>query len=111
DLPTMLQYRTHAANESMYNTCPTFGIYVIGLVAKWIKEQGGLREIEEQNRRKADKLYEYLDNSRLFRGTADRDSRSRMNVTFVTGREDLDKQFIKLAESKGLDGLKGHRSV
>lgn len=111
DLPTMVQYRTHAANESMYNTCPTFAIYVMGLVLKWIKAQGGLSAIERQNRAKAEKLYAYLDSSRLFKPTADRDSRSRMNVTFVTGKEELDNQFVKFAESQGLDGLKGHRSV
>ena len=111
DLPTMLQYRTHAANESMYNTCPTFAIYVMGLVLKWIKREGGLSVLEKRNRAKADKLYAFLDSSRLFKPTADRDSRSRMNVTFVTGREEFDNQFVKFAESQGLDGLKGHRSV
>jgi phosphoserine aminotransferase len=111
DLPTMLQYRTHAANESMYNTCPTFAIYLMGLVLKWIKAQGGLSAMETRNRAKAEKLYNYLDSSRLFRPTADRDSRSRMNVTFVTGDEERDGQFVKFAESQGLDGLKGHRSV
>jgi phosphoserine aminotransferase len=110
-LPTMLQYRTYAANESMYNTCPTFPIYVMGLVMKWLKAQGGLAAMETRNRAKADKLYAFLDSSRLFKATADRDSRSRMNVTFVTGRPELDDQFVKSAESKGLDGLKGHRSV
>jgi len=111
DLPTMLQYRTHAANESMYNTCPTFAIYVMGLVLKWIKAEGGVVALEVRNKAKADKLYAFLDSSRLFKPTADRDSRSRMNVTFVTGRDDLDGQFVKFAESQGLDGLKGHRSV
>jgi phosphoserine aminotransferase len=111
DLPTMLQYRTHAANESMYNTCPTFGIYVMGLVVKWIKEQGGIAALETRNKAKSDKLYAFLDSSRLFKATADRDSRSRMNVTFVTGKDDLDSQFVKFADSQGLDGLKGHRSV
>jgi phosphoserine aminotransferase len=111
DLPTMLQYRTHAANESMYNTCPTFGIYVIGLVMKWIKGQGGIAALETHNRAKAEKLYTFLDASRLFKPTADRDSRSRMNVTFVTGKNELDDEFVKFAEKHGLDGLKGHRSV
>jgi phosphoserine aminotransferase len=111
DLPTMLQYRTHAANESMYNTCPTFGIYVMGLVLKWIKGQGGVAALESRNRAKAEKLYAFLDSSRLFKATADRESRSRMNVTFVTGRAELDDAFIKFAESQGFDGLKGHRSV
>jgi phosphoserine aminotransferase len=111
DLPTMLQYRTHASNESMYNTCPTFGIYVMGLVVKWIKSQGGVAALETRNRAKAEKLYAYLDSGRLFKATADRDSRSRMNVTFVTGKEELDNEFVKFAEKQGLDGLKGHRSV
>jgi phosphoserine aminotransferase len=111
DLPIMLQYRTHAHNESMYNTVPTFGVYVMGLVMKWIAGQGGLAAMEKRNRTKADKLYAALDASRLFKATADRDSRSRMNVTFVTGKDDLDASFIKFAESQGLDGLKGHRSV
>jgi phosphoserine aminotransferase len=111
DVPTMLQYRTHAANESMYNTCPTFGIYVIGLVIKWIKGQGGIAALESRNRAKAEKLYAFLDSSRLFKPTADRDSRSRMNVTFVTGKNELDDEFVKFAEKQGLDGLKGHRSV
>lgn len=111
DLPTMLQFRTHAANESMYNTCPTFGIYVMGLVMKWIKSQGGVAALETRNKAKAEKLYAHLDSSRLFKATADRDSRSRMNVTFVTGRDDLDGEFVKFAEKQGLDGLKGHRSV
>ena len=111
DLPTMLQYRTHAANESMYNTPPTFGIYVIGLVLKWIQQQGGLAAMDKRNRDKAGRLYAYLDKSKLFKGTAATDSRSQMNVTFVTGNADLDKQFIAASEKAGLDGLKGHRSV
>jgi phosphoserine aminotransferase len=111
DLPTMLQYRTHADNESMYNTCPTFGIYVIGLVLKWIKAQGGLKALETRNRAKAEKLYAALDSSKMFKATADRDSRSMMNVTFVATSEELNNQFLKYAEFQGLDGLKGHRSV
>lgn len=112
DLPAMLQYRTFAANESMYNTPPTFGIYVIKLVVKWIKEQGGLAAMHKQNLAKATKLYEYLDNSKLFKPTVtDPQSRSLMNVTFVTGNDDLDAKFIKFATERGLDGLKGHRSV
>ncbi|MEX0717561.1 MAG: 3-phosphoserine/phosphohydroxythreonine transaminase [Planctomycetaceae bacterium] len=109
--PTMLQYRTHAANESMYNTPPTFGIYVIGLVFKWLEEQGGLGAIAERNRNKAATLYGFLDQSKMFRPTADADSRSLMNVTFVTGNAELDAQFVKEASAAGFDGLKGHRSV
>ena len=111
DLPTMLQYRTHAKNDSMYNTPPTFAIYLVGLVLKWIKQAGGLSAIGEMNRRKAGKLYAYLDHSRLFKGTAAADSRSQMNVTFVTGNADLDAKFCSAATKAGFDGLKGHRSV
>jgi phosphoserine aminotransferase len=111
DLPVMLQYRTHAQNESMYNTPPTFGIYVMGLVMKWIRDQGGLTAMHVRNREKAGKLYGYLDSSRLFRATADAGSRSNMNVTFVTGDPELDAKFIAGATKAGLDGLKGHRSV
>ncbi|MDA0835949.1 MAG: 3-phosphoserine/phosphohydroxythreonine transaminase [Planctomycetota bacterium] len=111
DLPTMLQYRTHAKNESMYNTPPTFGIYIMGQVFQWIKDQGGLAALAKHNEEKAGRLYKYLETSRLFRATASPDSRSQMNVTFVTGNEDLDKKFIAKATQAGLDGLKGHRSV
>lgn len=111
DLPTMLQYRTHAKNDSMYNTPPTFAIYLVGLVLKWIKQKGGLEMMGELNRRKAGKLYAYLDQSKLFKGTAAADSRSQMNVTFVTGNADLDAKFCSAATKAGFDGLKGHRSV
>jgi phosphoserine aminotransferase len=110
-LPTMLQYRTHAKNDSMYNTPPTFAIYVVNLVLKWIKQHGGLEGVAQANRRKAEKLYAYLDQSRLFKPTADRDSRSLMNVTFVTGNAELDAKFCSAATKAGFDGLKGHRSV
>ena len=111
DLPTMLQYRTYSENESMFNTPCTFGIYVIGLVMKWLKAEGGLPAMEDRNRRKAGKLYEHLDDSPLFHPTADKDSRSQMNVTFVSGSEELDKRFLTAATAAGFDGLKGHRSV
>ncbi len=112
DLPAMLKYSTYAENESMYNTPPTFGIYVVKLVVKWIKEQGGLPAMHARNLAKATKLYEYLDASGLFKATVtDPHSRSLMNVTFVTGDDALDDKFIKFASSRGLDGLKGHRSV
>jgi phosphoserine aminotransferase len=111
DLATMLQYRTYADDHSLYNTPPTFGIYIMGLVFKWIKKQGGLPAIERANREKAGKLYRYLDESRRFRATADHDSRSQMNVPFVTGDAVLDDKFIATAKKAGLDGLKGHRSV
>lgn len=111
DLPTMLQYRTHAAENSLYNTPPTFGIYILGLMLKWIKAQGGLAAMARQNSERAGRLYAYLDQSRLFRATAEPGSRSLMNVTFVTGRAELDEQFLREATKAGLDGLKGHRSV
>lgn len=111
NLPAMLQYRTHAKNESMYNTPPTFAIYLVGLVLKWIKANGGLPAMGERNIRKAGKLYAYLDDNRLFKPTAAKDSRSQMNVTFVTGNADLDAEFCSAATKAGFDGLKGHRSV
>jgi phosphoserine aminotransferase len=111
NLPTMLQYRTHAKNESMYNTPPTFAIYLVGLVLKWIKSDGGLNAVGERNQRKAGKLYSYLDQSKLFKSTAAAGSRSQMNVTFVTGDADLDTKFCSEATKAGFDGLKGHRSV
>lgn len=111
NLPEMLQYRTYAENDSCYNTPPTFAIYMMGLVFKWILRQGGLPAIEQVNRKKADVLYSYIDQSNLFRGTADAGSRSLMNVTFVTGDENIDKRFIAAAQEAGFDGLKGHRSV
>lgn len=110
-IPTMLQYRTHVKNDSAFNTPPTFAIYIVGLVLKWLKSLGGLAAIETQNQQKAGKLYSYLDNSSLFKATADDDSRSLMNVTFVTNNADLDAKFIQTAKDAGLDGLKGHRSV
>lgn len=111
DIATMLQYRTHADEHSLYNTPPTFGIYILGLVCRWIRKQGGLAAVEQNNRAKAGKLYQYLDRSKLFRATADADSRSLMNVTFVTGNGALDEQFVSEARQEGLEGLKGHRSV
>lgn len=111
DLPTMLQYRTHAKNESMYNTPPTFAIYLVGLVLKWIKKGGGLAAIGQTNARKAGKLYAFLEQSKLFKPTAAADSRSQMNVTFVTGNAELDAKFCSAATKAGFDGLKGHRSV
>lgn len=111
NLPGMLQYRTFAANQSMFNTPPTFAIYVVGRVCNWIRQNGGLSGMEERNRVKAQVLYDYLDSSQLFQATADPDSRSRMNVTFVTGDAELDPAVVGEATRQGLDGLKGHRSV
>ena len=110
-LPTMLQYRTHAAENSLYNTPPTFGIYFVGEVFKWIQSQGGLAAMAEYNESKARLLYDYLDASDFFRGTAQTDSRSLMNVCFRAPTEELEAKFISEATKRGLDGLKGHRSV
>jgi len=110
-LPTMLQYRTHAAEKSLYNTAPTFGIYVMGEVFKWIQSQGGLAAMAERNEAKARTLYDYLDASDFFRATAQPDSRSRMNVCFRAPTEELEERFVKEAAKRGLDGLKGHRSA
>lgn len=109
--PEMLQYGTHAKAGSMYNTPPTFGIYLMMLVFRWIKANGGLAGMETHNRDKAGKLYDYLAGSSLFSATAKEDSRSMMNVTFVTGDADKDGAFIKQAEAEGFSALKGHRSV
>jgi phosphoserine aminotransferase len=110
-LPTMLQYGVHVENKSMYNTPPVFAIYVMRLVLAWLVKQGGLRAIEQQNARKADKLYAEIDRTEFYRGHAEKDSRSRMNVTFRLPTEELEKRFAKEATAAGLDGLKGHRSV
>jgi phosphoserine aminotransferase len=110
-LPTMLQYRTHAAEKSLYNTPPTFGIYVMGEVFKWIQAQGGLAAMAEQNEAKAALLYDFIDQSDFFRGTAQADSRSPMNVCFRAPTEELESKFVAEATRRGLDGLKGHRSV
>jgi phosphoserine aminotransferase len=110
-LPTMLQYRTHAAEKSLYNTPPTFGIYVMGEVFKWIQSEGGLEGMAEHNESKAALLYDFIDQSDFFRGTAQADSRSQMNVCFRAPTEELENKFIAEATKRGLDGLKGHRSV
>jgi phosphoserine aminotransferase len=110
-LPTMLQYTIHAENSSLYNTPPVFTIYVMGLVLKWLKKQGGLAAIDTLNSRKADKLYAEIDRTGFYRAHAKPGSRSRMNVTFRLPNEELEKAFAKEATAAGLDGLKGHRSV
>jgi phosphoserine aminotransferase len=111
NLPTMLDYNTHAKEKSLYNTPATFAIYIVGLVAKWLIEQGGLQEMARRNEEKAKALYDVLDGSTFYRGHALPDSRSLMNVTFRLPNEDLEKQFVTEATKAGLDGLKGHRSV
>ena len=110
-VPTMLNYQTHADNGSMYNTPPCYQIYIMGLVLEWIKEQGGLSAMKERNEKKAKLLYDYLDSSALFKGTVVPEDRSMMNVTFVTGSDELDDKFVKEAKAAGLVNLKGHRLV
>ena len=109
--PTMLRYKTHADNKSLYNTPPCWNIYVCGLVFKWLKAMGGLEEMQRRNIAKAKVLYDYLDQSKLFRGTVVKEDRSLMNVPFVTGNEDMDKKFIAEATKAGFKNLKGHRTV
>lgn len=109
--PTMLKYKIHADNGSLYNTPPAYGIYICGKVFKWLKKQGGLAAIKERNEEKAAILYDFLDRSKLFRGTVRKEDRSLMNVPFVTGSEELDAQFIKEATAAGFVNLKGHRTV
>ena len=109
--PTMLQYKTHADNGSMYNTPPAYGIYVCGKVFKWLKAQGGMEAMKVYNEKKAKILYDFLDESKMFKGTVEKKDRSLMNVPFVTGDKDLDAKFVKEAEAAGFVNLKGHRSV
>ena len=109
--PTMLTYKTHEDADSLYNTPPAYGIYICGKVFKWLKKQGGLDAIKEYNERKAEILYNFLDRSKLFRGTVRKEDRSLMNVPFVTGNEELDAKFVKEAKAAGFENLKGHRSV
>ncbi|MBQ4535986.1 MAG: 3-phosphoserine/phosphohydroxythreonine transaminase [Lachnospiraceae bacterium] len=109
--PTMLKYKIHADNGSMYNTPPAYGIYVCGKVFKWIKKMGGLQAMKEHNEKKAKILYDFLDESKLFKGTVRKEDRSLMNVPFVTGNDELDAKFVKEAKEAGFENLKGHRSV
>jgi phosphoserine aminotransferase len=110
-LHTMLNYAVHAENGSMYNTPPCFGIYLMGLVMKWALDQGGLSAIAASNERKATALYAEIDRTGFYRGTAEKGSRSRMNITFRLPSEELEGKFVKESTAAGLDGLKGHRSV
>ena len=109
--PTMLNYKIHADNGSMYNTPPTYGIYVLKLVLEWIKAKGGVKEIQKINEAKAKILYDYLDSSKLFKGTVVPEDRSLMNVPFITGNEELDAKFVAEAKANGFVNLKGHRTV
>jgi phosphoserine aminotransferase len=110
-LPTMLSYAVHAENTSLYNTPPVFAVYALGLVIRWLLNQGGLEAIGALNERKAAKLYGEIDRSGFYRGTAEKESRSLMNVTFRLATEELEKMFVKESSAAGLDGLKGHRAV
>ncbi len=109
--PTMLRYKIHADNDSLYNTPPAYGIYICGKVFKWIKKMGGLQAMKEHNEKKAKILYDFLDESKLFKGTVRKEDRSLMNVPFVTGNEELDAKFVKEATAAGFVNLKGHRTV
>ena len=109
--PTMLRWKTHADAGSLFNTPPAYGIYVCGLVFRWLKAQGGLEAMGKRNEEKAAILYDFLDQSRLFKGTVVKEDRSLMNVPFITGDADMDAKFVKAAESAGLVNLKGHRTV
>ena len=109
--PTMLKYKIHADNASLYNTPPAYGIYICGKVFKWLKKMGGLEAMKKHNEEKAKILYDFLDNSKMFKGTVRAEDRSLMNVPFVTGDADLDAKFVKEAKAAGLENLKGHRSV
>ena len=109
--PTMLRYKIHADAKSLYNTPPTYGIYMCGKVFKWLKAKGGLEEMKKINEEKAKILYDFLDGSKLFKGTVVKKDRSIMNVPFITGNEELDALFVKESKAAGLENLKGHRTV
>ena len=109
--PTMMKDKTHADANSLYNTPNCFCIYVCGKVFKWLKKMGGLEEMKRRNEEKAKILYDFLDSSRLFKGTVRKEDRSLMNVPFVTGDKEMDAKFVKAAEAEGLVNLKGHRTV
>ena len=109
--PTMLKYKTHADADSLYNTPPCYGIYICGKVFKWLKNMGGLEEIKKHNEEKANILYDFLDQSKMFHGTVEPKDRSLMNVPFVTGDKELDAKFVEEASKAGFVNLKGHRSV
>ena len=109
--PTMCNYKIQADADSLYNTPPCYGIYICGKVFKWIKKQGGLAAMKEYNEKKAKILYDFLDESKMFKGTVEKKDRSLMNVPFVTGDKDLDAKFVKEAAAAGFENLKGHRSV
>ena len=109
--PTIMRYDTQVAAKSLSNTPPAYGIYICGLVFKWLKEQGGLAAMKQRNEEKAAVLYDYLDQSKLFKATARKEDRSLMNVPFVTGSDELDALFVAEAKSHNIESIKGHRSV
>lgn len=109
--PTMLKWKTQADNDSLYNTPPCYGIYICGKVFKWIKKMGGLEAMKAHNEKKAAILYDFLDQSKMFKGTVEKKDRSLMNVPFITGSDELDAKFIKESKEAGFENLKGHRSV
>ncbi|MCI8501369.1 MAG: 3-phosphoserine/phosphohydroxythreonine transaminase [Oscillospiraceae bacterium] len=109
--PTMFDYKIHADNDSLYNTPPTYAIYICKLVLEWIKEIGGLEKMKERNEKKAQLLYDFLDSSKLFKGTVAKEDRSIMNIPFITGSDELDKKFVAESSARGLINLKGHRTV
>ncbi|HIJ79111.1 MAG: 3-phosphoserine/phosphohydroxythreonine transaminase [Desulfobulbaceae bacterium] len=111
NVPTMFRYKTHADKDSMFNTPPCFSIYVVGLVLKWLKKMGGVAAMEKLNQEKAAILYNAIDNSNFYRGHAQTDSRSLMNIPFNLPTPELEAKFIKEATAQGFDGLKGHRSI
>ncbi|MFA5658035.1 MAG: 3-phosphoserine/phosphohydroxythreonine transaminase, partial [Oscillospiraceae bacterium] len=109
--PTMFDYKIHAENGSMYNTPPTYGIYILKLVLEWIKKKGGLEAMKAINEKKAAVLYDFLDSSKMFKATVFGKDRSLMNVPFVTGNDELDAKFVSEAKKAGIINIKGHRSV
>lgn len=109
--PTMMTYKTHADAKSLYNTPPAYGIYICGKVFKWIKDMGGLTAMQAHNEKKAKILYDFLDESKMFKGTVEKEYRSLMNVPFITGNDELDAKFVKEAKAAGFENLKGHRTV
>ncbi|MDE7281448.1 MAG: 3-phosphoserine/phosphohydroxythreonine transaminase [Ruminiclostridium sp.] len=111
NVPTMLQYKTHVDNGSMFNTPPTYSIYLLGLVLDWIKGKGGLSAMKEYNEKKAKIIYDFLDSSKLFKATVQGEDRSLMNIPFITGNEELDAKFVADAKKNGFVNIKGHRSV
>jgi phosphoserine aminotransferase len=111
EVPTMLQYKVHVENESMYNTPPCYSIYICGLVFQWLKNLGGVTAMQKINEEKAAILYDFLDNSNMFHGTVVKKDRSLMNIPFVTGNRELDEKFVREASTKGFVNLKGHRIV